>query len=785
MNMIETRKPRVLVVDDEPQILVALEDLLANRFSVLKTESPEHALDLMSTSDDIAVLITDQRMPRMTGDALLSRIGPSRLTLKILLTGYADLSAVIRAVNEGRIFAYVTKPWDPDDLRLKVDKAAEHFQIAQELAYERKLLHDLMDNIPDGIYFKDTDLKFRRANRAFAGGLGCSPDDLVGKRLEDVSKAPALLEAARVEESGVLRQGEPVRDVVREYHNGTARRFLSETKAPIRLESGEISGLVGISRDVTERIESQEALRIGEQRFREQSLMLDSILNSMGDAVVAADSSGRFLVYNRQAERLLGPRPKNLRADEWARELPMVVNDRLSKVSANAPGDGDNPLVAAMYGKEIEEIELSLQNDSGTRITVALRATPLIGVGGALLGGIALIRDVTQRRELEQQLRHAQKMEGIGQLAGGVAHDFNNLLAVIKSYGELLLRDLKDDTTKTEDLEQLLHAANRGAALTRQLLTFSRRQVVQPRLLQLNEVVVSIEKMLRRIIGEDIDLVTSLAPDLDLVKADAGQIEQVLLNLAVNARDAMPDGGKLTVETANVHLASGYADSDSNVAEGDYVMVAVSDTGSGMSEEIRKHIFEPFFTTKEVGKGTGLGLSTVYGIVQQSGGHIWVYSELKQGTAFKIYFPRASGSIPARALSKQLPSRAKVDRTILLVEDDDAVRRVASRILRESGYTVLETRHAGEARKICEERGSELALLLTDVVMPGVSGPKLAEELTALLPHLRVLYMSGFPGAAVVHSGALRPGANCIEKPFSPASLVDKIEEVLATRDSN
>jgi CheY-like chemotaxis protein len=291
----------------------------------------------------------------------------------------------------------------------------------------------------------------------------------------------------------------------------------------------------------------------------------------------------------------------------------------------------------------------------------------------------------------------------------------------------------------------------------------------------------SVEKMLRRIIGEDIDLVTSLAEELDLVKADAGQVEQVLLNLAVNARDAMPDGGKLTVETANVHLSGGYADSDSSVAEGDYVMVAVSDTGSGMSPEIRKRMFEPFFTTKEVGKGTGLGLSTVYGIVQQSGGHIWVYSEVNQGTAFKIYFPRATGTAATNITQQPSSRRAKTESTILLVEDDDAVRRVAARILRESGYTVLDTGNAEEARTICRERGKGLDLLLTDVVMPGVSGPKLAEELKDISPHLRILFMSGFPGAAVVHSGVLRANARVVEKPFSPAVLVDKVEEVLSS----
>ncbi|MGC4089628.1 MAG: ATP-binding protein [Polyangiaceae bacterium] len=250
--------------------------------------------------------------------------------------------------------------------------------------------------------------------------------------------------------------------------------------------------------------------------------------------------------------------------------------------------------------------------------------------------------------------------------------------------------------------------------------------------------------------------------------------------MAVNARDAMPEGGKLTVETANVRLASGYADSDSNVIEGDYVMVAVSDTGTGMSEDTKKRIFEPFFTTKEIGKGTGLGLSTVYGIVQQSGGHIWVYSELGRGTAFKIYFPKASGKSELGSPRKSRQLGRSHDYTVLLVEDDEAVRRVAARILREAGYTVLESRLPTEARTLCEERGASIQLLLTDVVMPGASGPKLAEELKSMLPGLRVLYMSGFPGAAVVHSGVLRADAACIEKPFSPASLLEKIEDVLS-----
>jgi CheY-like chemotaxis protein/two-component sensor histidine kinase len=326
----------------------------------------------------------------------------------------------------------------------------------------------------------------------------------------------------------------------------------------------------------------------------------------------------------------------------------------------------------------------------------------------------------------------------------------------------------------------LIAAAQRAAALTRQLLAFSHRQLVQPTILQLNEIVYDIERMLHRVIGEDIELATELWPALGIVRADAGQLQQIVVNLTVNARDAMPKGGRLTITTANVILDESYAASHAGVTPGDFVMLAVSDTGTGMDAETRRHIFEPFFTTKEVGTGTGLGLSTVYGIVQQSGGHIWVESEPGAGTSFKIYFPRAQGlaAVPERQSQRAPASRATG--TILLVEDDEAVRRVAVRILRDVGYTVFEAKSASEARRICQERGSSIDLLLTDVVMPDVRGPELARELSLAHPQLRVAYMSGYSGEAVANESAVDAGLPCIEKPFSPASLAERIREILA-----
>src|SRR5690606_15195578 len=374
-----------------------------------------------------------------------------------------------------------------------------------------------------------------------------------------------------------------------------------------------------------------------EERSRKQSQLLDSILQSMGEGVVAVDRNGRFLLFNQQAERLLGPGPHDVHPHQWSARYGMVLPDRKTPLEA-----ATHPLLRAMQGEEVREMEVFIDNEGVRGASVAITATPLHDHEDRLVGGIALLRDVTVQRRLEQELLHSQKMEAIGRLAGGIAHDFNNLLAVIASYGELVFQELSDGDPRRPDLAEELAAAHRAASLTRQLLAFRLEGMLQPRQIDLNEVVSGLERMLRRIIGEDIELRTLLAPSLGAIRADAGQIEQVILNLSVNARDAMPTGGRLTIETANVHLPPQAGASDA-IDPGEYVMLSVSDTGTGMDVETQKHIFEPFFTTKEAGRGTGLGLATVYGIVKQSEGHIRVSSEVARGTTFRVFFPRVDG----------------------------------------------------------------------------------------------------------------------------------------------
>jgi two-component system, cell cycle sensor histidine kinase and response regulator CckA len=412
----------------------------------------------------------------------------------------------------------------------------------------------------------------------------------------------------------------------------------------------------------------------------------------------------------------------------------------------------------------------------------ACHAEPLRDANGQVLGAICMSLDVTDRKQLEEQLRQAQKMEAVGRLAGGIAHDFNNLLMVIQGYADLLAERLPAGDPMRRNAEQIQMAGQRAASLTRQLLAFSRKQMLAPSIISVHTVVADMEKILRRLIGEDIQLETSSVSDLWLVKADRSQIEQVIMNLAVNGRDAMPNGGRLTIETANVELDSFFSRHTVVMSPGKYVMLAVTDNGCGMDAETQSHIFEPFFTTKEKGKGTGLGLATVYGIVKQSGGYIWVYSEPGRGTSFKIYLPRieeesAKSLKDNRVESKTLPRGSE---TVLLVEDEEGVRQLAREYLETSGYTVVEAEDGHTALELAAMSVAPIHLLMTDVIMPGISGRELAERIAKIRPGIKVLYMSGYTDQAVVHHGILENGAVLLQKPFTMATLASKLREILA-----
>ena len=462
---------------------------------------------------------------------------------------------------------------------------------------------------------------------------------------------------------------------------------------------------------------------------------------------------GVILYANRRSQSLLSVWSRQvgqLIPDDWLQIVRDVLNSAASK-----------------------EMEVKLKD----RI-FSFVVTPVVDEQYVYLYG----QDITERKQIEEQFRQAQKMDAIGRLAGGVAHDFNNLMTVVRGYSELLLSHLDKRDPMRQDIEQINEAGKRASSLAHQLLTFSRKQALQPGTLNLNTLITDLKQMLGRLIGEDIELITVLETGLGYIKADAGQIDQVIMNLTVNARDAMPQGGKLIIETANVDLDEEYAHRHFSLQPGPYVRLSFSDTGTGMDEQTQSRIFEPFYTTKEEGKGTGLGLSTVYGIVKQSGGSIYVYSEPGQGTAFKIYLPRVQQAIESATPDETQLEISCGTETILLVEDENMVRNLAQHILIEYGYTVLEARNGGEALLICEQYQKPIHLMLTDVVMPRMNGPELFKRLKPLLPSLQVLYMSGYTDRSIVHHGVSEQSVVCLEKPFTPKTLTQKVRQVLDVR---
>jgi len=534
---------------------------------------------------------------------------------------------------------------------------------------------------------------------------------------------------------------------------------VSVSTSPLRRTDGTIYGIMSILMDVTEQKAAEES-----------QARLTMAVAQAGESIVITDTRGTIQYVNPAFERITG----------YDR---MEVIGRTPSILRSGRHD------AAFYRNLWETLRrgevwrgtfLDKRKD-GTLYEEDTVISPVRDPSGQVVNYVAVKRDVTDVRRMEERLRQSQKMEAVGRLAGGVAHDFNNLLTAISGYSDLLIHRLPDYSTLRRDVEEIRKAGDRAAVLTRQLLAFSRRQVLQPKVLDLNAVVTNMEQMLRRLIGEDIELSTDLSPSLSRVKADPGQIEQVIVNLAVNARDAMSDGGRITIATADAELSPAYAAAYSEVRPGPHVLLSVADTGQGMSDETQAHLFEPFFTTKERGIGTGLGLAMVYGIVQQSGGHIRVNSAADRGSTFLIYLPRVEAPDDGEQGTDRplLPHPSPGTETILLAEDEEVVRRLAREILSGNGYKVLEAGDGREALLLSEAYRAEIHLLLTDVVMPKMSGRELTDRIRLQRPDLRILYMSGYTDDAILRHGVLVDGIPFLQKPFTPEELARKVREVL------
>jgi PAS domain S-box-containing protein len=564
----------------------------------------------------------------------------------------------------------------------------------------------------------------------------------------------------------------PLHEAMRE------RGTISLLMLPLVAE-GEVLGSLGLDASQPRRFSPEEvslAWSVADQaagalaraRLAQAHRRLSAAVEQAAESIAVTDTQGTILYANPAFERTTGYRG----AEVLGQTLRLLKSEQQE---------------AAFYEQRWKTIQtgqmwhgrLSIRRKDGTLYVAEESITPIRDVSGAIVNYVSLHRDVTHELQLEEQYRQAQKMEAVGKLTAGIAHDFNNLLTAINGFAELMQFQLPPDDPCQELAARVLGSGRRAADLVRQLLAFSRKQIIQPQVLDLNAVVADLDKLLGRIIGEHITMQTALAPGLWPVRVDPAQIEQVVVNLSVNARDAMPGGGRLTIQTANVVLDEAYGANHLGVAPGEYVLLTVSDTGVGMSAEVQAHLFEPFFTTKAPGKGTGLGLATVYGIVKQSGGHIWVYSEEGLGSAFKIYLPRAATDM-ASQLGKEgggpVPTGQE---TILLVEDNPEVRDLARQVLVRQGYTVLEAAEGEEALRRAEEHAGPIHLLLTDVVMPGMTGKALAERLGGLRPDLKVLYMSGYTDETIAHHGVLEPGVAFLQKPFSSFNLALKVRQVL------
>jgi len=640
-----------------------------------------------------------------------------------------------------------------DDLAARVGERTLELQQNEE---SRAWLAAMVESSDDAIIGKTLDGVITSWNQGAEALYGYTSGEIVGRPIATLIPPECADDSSEI--LSRIRNGEMIRhsETIRLHKDGR-RIVVSLSVSPVRDPQGRIQGASSIARDRTAERRAQQALQDSEHRYR---LLFENNPQPMWVYDLATLA---FLTVNDTAVRSYG-----YTRDEFLRMTLKDIRpeEDVSKLLDAAAAPASTFKEAGMWRHRKKD---------GRIINVEVVTHSIVFDGRPAC--LALATDITERIRLEEQFRQAQRLESVGRLAGGVAHDFNNLLTVINGYSEMLLLNEAIAKSDSDALREIRLAGERAAGLTQQLLAFSRRQVIQPAVIDINAVVKDTQTLLRRLIGEDIELIVNLTPDLGPVLADPGQIQQVVMNLAVNSRDAMPNGGSLHIETTNVLLDESYRAEHPEVRPGPYVMLAVSDTGFGMSPEVRSRIFEPFFTTKELGKGTGLGLATVYGMVKQVGGWIWVYSEPGRGTTFKIYLPQTGE--PLSSMKPSIKADVRGSETILIVEDQVEVRTLALTGLASFGYAAHVAGTGKEALAFCQEFPGRIDLVVTDVVMPDMNGREVANQIAQLRPDARVLFMSGYTTDVIAHQGVLEPGVEYLQKPFTPDSLARKIREVL------
>lgn len=802
----------VLFVDDDKGFINSLKRALINeKFTRLFAQSGMEALEILQ-NDKVNVMIADMKMPQMDGLSLLRKVKieyPG--VVRMILTAYTNPDEILESINSGEVFRYIVKPLkSTSDFKSYIYDAMDYFNLKtleKKLRESEERYRVLFESSPDGIAI--TDIQSKKpvyVNSAFNRMLGYNAEELKKMKLIDLPpdekkeyvrselKSQHLGEKALAENLPLQRKDGTIRyvDINSTQITIGGKKYIIDFFRDITKRKKAENGLQKAHDELERRVKerTEELFNITEQlkleltkrkqvelELRESSERYRTLVNKLGEGVGVADLEEKFIISNPAAEKIFGVESGKLNGRKL---YEFLDSENSAKVKEETKKRKQG--ISSSY-------EFEIIRPNGEKRQIIMTATPKYDKNSKVIGSLGIFRDITEQkkaeealRKSEEQLRQAQKMEAIGRLAGGMAHDFNNLLTAVLGYSELLLNKLDDLNPLTKYPREIKKAAELGVSLASQLLTFSRRQVVQLKGLDLSAVVIDMEKILHRLIGEDIELVTILNPKLGGIKADKTQIDQIIMNLSINARDAMPQGGKITLETNKIYLDEDYANRHIEVKPGNYVMLKVSDTGWGMDEETVSHIFEPFFTTKDQEMGTGLGLSTVYGIVKQSEGYIDVQSKLGHGTTFKIYFPSTNETIELPKLPKSSVASAKLQagwETILLVEDEESVWDLVCEVLKENGYTVLAAHNGNEAISICKQHKERIDLMLTDMVMPQMSGVTLAEKLKPTHSEMKVLYMSGYTGDDVVSRGLLKTGTPFLKKPFSPETLLRKIRELL------
>lgn len=801
--MNESQIGKILVVDDEVELKnILVESLNSQGYESVGVALGEEALTKLR-DEPFDVVLTDLMMPGMDGITLVQEgllIDPHLVC--IVMTGQGTIQTAVDAMKVGA-FDYVLKPFRLQTLMplllraLNVRKMRlENLQLREtvaiyELAQTIALTLDsetVLDKLVDAV-LKQTNadevsvllpVEDGKEELYVAAVRGPNRERLLGERVplaRTISgwvmrqRQPLMLEGAVNDQrfapvcphpeitSSISIPMQVANKVVGTININAVKRLRPFTLAQMKV----LTILAGTAAAALESASLYTQVRRAEENYR-------SIFENAVEGIFQITPERKFITANPSLARILGY--------DSPEEIMTTITDVGSQLYVN-------PELANVVGKTLEVsgtvkgFEFEAYRKDQQKIWLSLNMRLVRDKRRRVLFSEGTVEDISERKHLEEQLRQSQKMEAIGQLAGGVAHDFNNLLTAINGYSSLALQRTNQDERIRSYLEEIRKAGDRAANLTRQLLAFGRKQMLKPLPLNLNDVVSDMNKMLRRLIGEDIRFEAKLDPALKKIKADPGQIEQVLVNLVINSRDAMPQGGSLMLETRNFEVDHEYVRKHLGVPAGSYVMLAVSDTGCGMNSETKARIFEPFFTTKDKGKGTGLGLSTVYGVVKQSGGNIWVYSEPGKGTTIKVYLPQLNTPEETPEIRPVETSAPAGSETILLVEDEDVVRGLARQILEQAGYKVLDASGGEEAIRLCRERSEPIHLLLTDVVMPETSGREIAQRLTSLRPATRVLFMSGYTDDAIVHHGVLDSGVEFIQKPFTPMALAKKVREVL------